>query len=140
MSKIKLLNDFSFGFELEGTFDSNLISREELNYQMDEFLGGKGNMQYDGSLRTSTSPNYRRFNECFEYSSPVINFTYANMNKVIKFLDKCRKYVANKLAPKNKKIEETALDVINKEFMQFLLEQGIQVVLTPKTKPQDVNE
>ena len=88
MSKIKLLNDFSFGFELEGTFDSNLISREELNYQMDEFLGGKGNMQYDGSLRTSTSPQYRRFNECFEYSSPVINFTYANMNKVIKFLDK----------------------------------------------------
>jgi len=64
----------------------------------------------------------------------------AAKKQIMKFLDKCRKYVVNKLAPKNKKIEETALDVINKEFMQFLLEQGIQVVLTPKTKPQDVNE
>ena len=81
MSNKRLLKDFSFGFELEGTFNHHEITSSNLKRKFDRMLGGEGSMHGDGSLRA----------ECgyttFEYASPVIQFTPSNIQKVIAFLD-----------------------------------------------------
>lgn len=81
MSKKHLLNDFSFGFELEGTYDHYNTSRATLETQFNKLLNGEGSMHSDGSLRAESGYS------TFEYSSPVIQFTPRNINMVIKFLD-----------------------------------------------------
>ena len=81
MSNKKLLNEFYFGFELEGTFDKSIDDYSGLTLKFDTMLNGNGNMHCDGSLRCEYGY------DCFEYSSPVIQFTPKNINMVIKFLD-----------------------------------------------------
>lgn len=81
MSNKKLLNEFYFGFELEGTFDQSMNDYSSLTLKFDELLKGHGNMHRDGSLRSEYGYS------CFEYSSPVIQFTPMSINMVIKFLD-----------------------------------------------------
>lgn len=81
MSNKRLLNEFSFGFELEGTYDNRETNPSYLKDKFDSMLGGIGNMHGDGSIRCDYgySP--------FEYASPVITFTPKNIEKVVKFLD-----------------------------------------------------
>lgn len=81
MSKKRLLNEFSFGFELEGTYNHEETNSRDLASKFNSMLGGEGNMHGDGSLRSDYGYS------CFEYSSPVIQFTPSNIRKVIKFLD-----------------------------------------------------
>ena len=81
MSNKRLLNEFSFGFELEGTYNNHETNPSYLKDKFDAMLGGIGNMHGDGSIRCEYgySP--------FEYASPVIKFTPKNIQKVVKFLD-----------------------------------------------------
>jgi len=81
MSKKRLLNEFSFGFELEGTYDHSATNYHYLKDKFDEMLHGEGNMHGDGSLRAE--PGY----STFEYASPVIQFTPKNIQMVVKFFD-----------------------------------------------------
>lgn len=81
MSNKKLLNEFSFGFELEGTVDTNEYTLSSLSEKFDKLLNGCGYMHSDGSLRAEYG--YRTF----EYSSPVFKFTPSNIKMVIAFLD-----------------------------------------------------
>lgn len=81
MSNKRLLKDFSFGFELEGTYDNYEINTSRLKHKFDSMLGGEGSMHGDGSLRAEGGYS------TFEYASPVIQFTPVNIQKVIKFLD-----------------------------------------------------
>ena len=81
MSKKRLLNEFYFGFELEGTYNHYNTHREALKNKFDRLLDGEGSMHSDGSLRAESGYS------TFEYSSPVIQFTPRNVNMVIKFLD-----------------------------------------------------
>ena len=86
--KSLLKSDFTIGFELEGVCDSKEIEdRDILGSKFDEVLGN-GNMHRDGSLRL----NKNNGGFTFEYSSPVINYTPYNINKVVSFLDSLPKY------------------------------------------------
>lgn len=81
MSNRKLLSNFYFGFELEGTYDDSETSSRFLENKFNEMLNGTGNMHGDGSLRADYG--FRTF----EYASPVIQFTPKNIQMVVKFLD-----------------------------------------------------
>ena len=82
MAKI-LKSSFSFGFELEAVNDcSQFNTREDLFDKFCEILGDEGNMHRDGSLRCG---KYGGFT--FEYSSPVFQYTPANISKVVSFLN-----------------------------------------------------
>ena len=77
---VKMLkSSFSFGFELEAIAASGTSNLEE---RFNDFLGDFGDMHRDGSLR----PGRDRGGIPFEYSSPVFQYTPANISKVIKFL------------------------------------------------------
>ncbi len=80
----KLKSDFTFGFELEGVVNTCVNTRDDLFTVLNDNFGGCGEMHYDGSIR------YNRHNSeiSFEYSSPVFNYTPANVEKVLKCLDK----------------------------------------------------
>lgn len=80
----KLKSDFTFGFELEGVVNTNVNTRDDLFTLLNENFGDCGDMHYDGSIR------YNRYNNetSFEYSSPIFNYTPANVVKVLKCLDK----------------------------------------------------
>ena len=81
MSNKKLLSNFYFGFELEGTYDDSETSSRYLEDKFNEMLNGAGFMHDDGSLRADYG--FRTF----EYSSPVIQFTPKNIQMVVKFFD-----------------------------------------------------
>ena len=81
MSNRKLLSNFYFGFELEGTYDDSETSSRFLEEKFNEMLDGTGYMHGDGSLRADYG--FRTF----EYSSPVIQFTPKNVQMVVKFFD-----------------------------------------------------
>ena len=81
MSNKKLLNQFYFGFELEGTYNYNVIDRYQLTKEFNKRLNGQGDMHHDGSLRADYGY------ETFEYSSPVIQFTPKNLKMVLDFFD-----------------------------------------------------
>lgn len=81
MSNKRLLNEFSFGFELEGTYNHHETTSRSLKSKFDELLCGEGSMHGDGSLRAEIGYS------TFEYASPVFKFTPQNVNMVINFLD-----------------------------------------------------
>lgn len=81
MSNKKLLNQFYFGFELEGTYNYSAIDRYQLTKEFNKRLNGQGDMHGDGSLRADYGY------ETFEYSSPVIQFTPKNLKMVLDFFD-----------------------------------------------------
>ena len=81
MSNKKLLNQFYFGFELEGTYNYSAIDRYQLTKEFNTRLNGQGDMHHDGSLRADYGY------DTFEYSSPVIQFTPKNLKMVLDFFD-----------------------------------------------------
>lgn len=81
MSNKKLLNQFYFGFELEGTYNYSAIDRYQLTKEFNKRLNGQGDMHGDGSLRADYGY------DTFEYSSPVIQFTPKNLKMVLDFFD-----------------------------------------------------
>lgn len=81
MSNKKLLNQFYFGFELEGTYKYHTIDRSQLANEFNKRLNGQGDMHGDGSLRADSGY------DTFEYSSPVIQFTPKNLKMVLDFFD-----------------------------------------------------
>lgn len=81
MSNKKLLNQFYFGFELEGTYNYSAIDRYQLTKEFNKRLNGQGDMHHDGSLRADYGY------DTFEYSSPVIQFTPKNLKMVLDFFD-----------------------------------------------------
>ena len=82
MSHKRLLKDFSFGFELEATYNRSQTNTDFLKEKFDELLNGTGNMHGDGSLRSPSGWS------TFEYASPVIQFTPQNIKMVVDFFDK----------------------------------------------------
>lgn len=77
----KLKSDFSFGFELEGIYNTSMTSRDNVFDKLNEMLGGQGEMHYDGSI------NYKDNETSFEYASPVLKYTPSNIIKVLTCLD-----------------------------------------------------
>lgn len=106
LNEALLTSDFSIGFELEGICDlpphKNEQGERETLYlpgyhsgqtpsggarvllnRIDNFLGfGKGKIERDGSLNTNGVTGWT-----FEYGSPIIPFTPANLKKILSFLD-----------------------------------------------------
>ena len=80
----KLKSAFTIGFELEGVLNQRVSDTQDLFKKLNTELGATGHMHWDGSIRYD-----RRNNEtAFEYSSPIIKYSPANIDRVIKCLDK----------------------------------------------------
>lgn len=75
------MNNFTFGFELEGGFDRTCTESSSVRTLLDEMLGVDGNMHGDGSL------HFNNPYQPFEYSSGVLALTPSNLNRMLKCLD-----------------------------------------------------
>ena len=109
-----LKSSFSFGFELEAIAASGTSNLED---KFNEFLGDNGDMHRDGSLR----PGRERGGIPFEYSSPVLQYTPANISKAINFLSNLKTWdvYTNRSCGFHTHISFT--DITKKDVMWFML-------------------
>ena len=87
MSKL-LRSDFSFGFELEGLYETlgSSYDEDEVCSMLDKELPSYGDIHGDGSVKRKTITQ-----KPFEYSSGVFKFTPKVLDDVITFLNKLPK-------------------------------------------------